>query len=1283
MTVALLSEQSMLLSALSAESAGSASVEQLLRALDGRQVTAEVLSVAATPEGESELELLGKTVSLKLPDNAKAGDQLTLEVKARESGVELKIVRSESPPTPDPIREAVSSLLKTVRLDRATLDILKSALETRATPIPQGRSGDLGELVREQEIDLDAILPKLAISANASAYTPDKIAAELAAKPRPELLAALTESLRAEISDGVRATVEDGMAKLEAIVRQAEQSAPKVATASGTKELLSVERPRSELAASSSREQPLSSDGIERLMKIIRAVSPVSDTEGSRPQPIASFATFVREQVGRMSAETNLRTFALDLEPRSNEELLPVLLESIERSLDQQPSAEPVRKVLAEFRSAVEKTFLVRRPEAELVRAIADEGRELLTLDLARVPEPTREPLRELQRIVRLLPERTDRPEPAPEKKSEEALRRFLSLVSSDGPRAPMSVHEAEIRLVPLIDAQDQRLRLSAADEMIRRAPSSSPVEDLRRLTDRLGESLAEPRSADRVAMLAMVNELRRIASAPGGNAREALNALRERLEAELPAGPPLEAPTLVLETDESLPSPKIPSAESSRADNASRSPTEPKEEEDPALSAARRIVVRQLDLLLESPELLELPPLPVPERSPGERVVERNKVPESLAPLFQALDAAEESVKETIELEERLVQVVRDVKSALGEDRPPSERQGALDRSAEELKKILELTRRPEGGQLLSRPFQQAARMLELQLIPLTGPREDRSEPPEPVPRIAVPTPGAPQLTKDAVRDLPKPVEELVSAVRKFSVAAAALPNTPKALVEELGKLFEGLDERTPVEQVVERIVLGVDLLARIDPKAEPGARPLLVPRIDLPGFDLRKLIDEFRDRMQSALDDLAGRLKISTTIFSSSEGAKPFAAPRPPSPGFEERDMRPTVESARSDRPLAQSETSREASVARQAVQNREPARLDGPALQEARAIRDLRAPSSITAANGARDLLPARADLPRAEHEEIEMEIVRALDTLAEPVRERAASTTSTRAPVPTVEMSRDSTPRSPEAEAPRRSEQVEHVLGVLRKLAAEQPTNLRPAEEKVFALVRETLRAAENPKAWRDEHHAETFVRKALSDIQAALSPSAAERAAGESEALRNARDAMRGLENIVRGQEVLQQMAPLFQALGEPTFALFPHLIQGMLSKIELAYYPHTPRPPGRQGSEEGDTPIEEDGPENGGRKKRKSFERVRFHLVLPSLGELEVDFAHTLTEMILTVTCGDPEAGRFLETELPKLEELLKGIGYSTLALRAQIDEPKSTRPAWLETLLVNDDVTA
>ncbi len=173
-------------------------------------------------------------------------------------------------------------------------------------------------------------------------------------------------------------------------------------------------------------------------------------------------------------------------------------------------------------------------------------------------------------------------------------------------------------------------------------------------------------------------------------------------------------------------------------------------------------------------------------------------------------------------------------------------------------------------------------------------------------------------------------------------------------------------------------------------------------------------------------------------------------------------------------------------------------------------------------------------------------------------------------------------------------------------------------------------------------------------------------------------------ALKSLGNLIRGQEFINQLNPIMQAAGEPAFMLFPHLVQGILSKLEMSFFPagvpntesRGKQTETRTGQNEESDSADNESNQDDKDGKREPFRRISFTVTLPEAGAVQVDFAHSLNELLLNITVEDQGFSDLIQHSFYDLEKALAGMGYSKCQLSATRGIVQSVRPEWLETCL-------
>ncbi len=168
-----------------------------------------------------------------------------------------------------------------------------------------------------------------------------------------------------------------------------------------------------------------------------------------------------------------------------------------------------------------------------------------------------------------------------------------------------------------------------------------------------------------------------------------------------------------------------------------------------------------------------------------------------------------------------------------------------------------------------------------------------------------------------------------------------------------------------------------------------------------------------------------------------------------------------------------------------------------------------------------------------------------------------------------------------------------------------------------------------------------------------------------------------------LEQIFRGQDFLSQLSPVMQSLGEPAFLIFPFVVQGLISKLEMALFPgySGPRaaPDGKNGKS-GSGRVKRDGREGeSGAQSRQQMRMLKFKLRLPTMGDVGVEFAYTLRSAFVKIAADRGPAVDFLAARTAELEAVLKLAGFEQIECSVAHEAAACVRPQWVRDMLEED----
>ncbi|MCB0354337.1 MAG: hypothetical protein KDD64_12455 [Bdellovibrionales bacterium] len=140
--------------------------------------------------------------------------------------------------------------------------------------------------------------------------------------------------------------------------------------------------------------------------------------------------------------------------------------------------------------------------------------------------------------------------------------------------------------------------------------------------------------------------------------------------------------------------------------------------------------------------------------------------------------------------------------------------------------------------------------------------------------------------------------------------------------------------------------------------------------------------------------------------------------------------------------------------------------------------------------------------------------------------------------------------------------------------------------------------------------------------------------------------------------LLKAHETANRLNTVAQNLGEPIFAIVPALISGFLSHWEMQIIPP------KVGDESGRK-----------QKPNDDYVRIQSSLVLPNLGEIQIDLAHNRNEILLSLSLQDDSKVDHIEQHLGKLEHALRDLGYNNQLLVTRTAPTRSNRPEWLVEL--------
>ena len=255
-------------------------------------------------------------------------------------------------------------------------------------------------------------------------------------------------------------------------------------------------------------------------------------------------------------------------------------------------------------------------------------------------------------------------------------------------------------------------------------------------------------------------------------------------------------------------------------------------------------------------------------------------------------------------------------------------------------------------------------------------------------------------------------------------------------------------------------------------------------------------------------------------------------------------------------------------------------------------------------------------------------------------------------------------------------------VVSLLQILKRIETKGSGNLERSESRFVEFAKQLRSELEQGLQETREIEQGDLLKGALESIQKQMSSSSEN--PPDLKRFSSELNALRTLESLFRTQETLNQLNPVMQALGEPAFILFPFVLQGFLSKIDLALYPPLFSKP--NGKEETEEELNQEGEqeEQENAKKRDKRERIHFKTTLPSLGNVEVDFYRSFGQCLLQFNFEDSEVSEFVRSQSESLEAVLNNIGFTQVLLQVKTEELKTPeKPDWPESLAMQGSFLA
>ena len=135
-----------------------------------------------------------------------------------------------------------------------------------------------------------------------------------------------------------------------------------------------------------------------------------------------------------------------------------------------------------------------------------------------------------------------------------------------------------------------------------------------------------------------------------------------------------------------------------------------------------------------------------------------------------------------------------------------------------------------------------------------------------------------------------------------------------------------------------------------------------------------------------------------------------------------------------------------------------------------------------------------------------------------------------------------------------------------------------------------------------------------------------------------------------VDRLMRGQELIRQLNPVLQALGEPSVFFFPSFLSGLFAQLEVLAYPSV-------------DPEEE--ARRGKKSKNNAFKTIEFSTSFNRLGDTAVKIQYGQQRIYISLDFARSEIVPFVQARIARLEESMRALGYVEVGLSARASEVK------------------
>ena len=136
------------------------------------------------------------------------------------------------------------------------------------------------------------------------------------------------------------------------------------------------------------------------------------------------------------------------------------------------------------------------------------------------------------------------------------------------------------------------------------------------------------------------------------------------------------------------------------------------------------------------------------------------------------------------------------------------------------------------------------------------------------------------------------------------------------------------------------------------------------------------------------------------------------------------------------------------------------------------------------------------------------------------------------------------------------------------------------------------------------------------------------------------------------DRLIRGQELVRQLSPVLQALGEPSVFFFPSFLSGLFAQLEVLAYP---------------AKVPETDQQEKKNSKRAALKTIEFRTSFRQLGDTEVKIQYDQHSIYLTLGFARDQVVPLVQAKLFQLEQRVRSLGYTEVGFCARPTKVKDT----------------